>query len=802
MTTVGYFINPDVTPLSQIDFGALKRSGISAVYIRATNSGSTIYTNLNHYYSKIVSAGISPFAWVWEGFSHAEEVTAMGFHTVMDLETYDMASYINEVEQLRTDTQGKTLIICTKADGWDGNQRWDLLAPLCDYLMPMLYLGDYNKSITDLNNYIKSYNTTYPGKIYPALETYVSDNNVVAKTNTILTYEIDAIKPYIEGLGLFRYGLSNFKEVPSITPTSPTSPSVTPEKPRTNIYVGPSTITPTTKSQIYGTYTAPFYSCTLTYTLFAANSVEFESPNYYDNMSRVNITGEHKSFGGQITENKETQNGYTYTCLDYNRLLFDKTYYQYNNIKISKIIKDLLAADGLPTQGIMETSTVHTMLAGSTATNLDIMHQLANIEGLEFLMNQDGIPILRETPQSTMGYVFVAEECVSDYTIDLNDTNVVTGIVVLGKDGELLYNDSNVSYVLKYGNLDDILEDSNITDTGMAKTAADKLFKDDNSGRWTNTITIPQALNIGEGEWCIFVPPKWSNIATKAYYTQEVQVKIDPSGEETIITCLDGKPPLPSNWIYVDPITNMATVCTTTAGGNPNNSICVVGKPSVGGTGLSYSNYASCFDNHCPGCGKDGTLHFNPKGVPEGELTCGIGRPPYNGCDRDYDATKGKIKMSGQGLRLTQLSGPTPSSRPVCEIPGSVTSSTTCTVSSTDAITGLAAKLPATVRTPCQLYQWIRDNVSYSYYWDSHHGESPTAAATYILANAPNGKANCDDQALAAVALLQGLGYPAQRVHATCSGMGHYNVIVNVNNVIKIFDTSCTSKTQIRGCAY
>jgi hypothetical protein len=236
----------------------------------------------------------------------------------------------------------------------------------------------------------------------------------------------------------------------------------------------------------------------------------------------------------------------------------------------------------------------------------------------------------------------------------------------------------------------------------------------------------------------------------------------------------------------------MATVCTATAGGNPN-SVCAVAKPSVGGTGLAYRNYVSCFEDKCPICGK--TLRWNPKHVPEGEWTCLD--------DDDFDATKGKQKLSNSNIHLTLLSGPTPTNQPVGQVASPSTSSTTCTVSSTTGTaTGLAKRLPSEVKTPCQLYQWIRDNVSYQYYWNSHHGENPTAAATYILDNAPHGKANCDDQALAAVALLKGLGYAAQRVHTTCSGMGHYHVLVNVNGAVKIFDTSCTSETQIRGCAY
>ena len=202
---IGYFINPDSTPLANIDFNKLKSDGITEVYIHANNAD---YLNLKPYYSKIVNSGLRPFCWVWQGFTHAKEVTAMGYNTVMDLETYKMADFISEVKQLRQDTKGKTLILCTKADGWDGNQRWDLLAPLVDAIMPMCYLGDYEKSTSDLASYIKKYNTLYPNKIYPALETYMSDKTVKPKANSALQVEIKACGN-VKGIGLFRYGLSN-----------------------------------------------------------------------------------------------------------------------------------------------------------------------------------------------------------------------------------------------------------------------------------------------------------------------------------------------------------------------------------------------------------------------------------------------------------------------------------------------------------------------------------------------------------------------------------------------------------------
>lgn len=74
----------------------------------------------------------------------------------------------------------------------------------------------------------------------------------------------------------------------------------------------------------------------------------------------------------------------------------------------------------------------------------------------------------------------------------------------------------------------------------------------------------------------------------------------------------------------------------------------VVAKPSVSTSNFDYVNYNSTFVNYCPKCGLYGTLTFNPKGVPEGELTCAH-------CDSDFCAVTGKDKLSGSSYYLTKV---------------------------------------------------------------------------------------------------------------------------------------------------
>jgi len=206
---LGYFVNPEATPYTKIDFVSLKNKGINCIYYRIFNDNYTKHADV---LSKIKAAGLKPYAWVWEGFKYGKELAALGWNICIDVENYNMSASVPALKQLRADTKGRTLIICTKPTLWDGDQKWEMLIPICDYIMPMLYLGDYKKTMVDLVEYMSKYNKLYPGKIYPALETYKSDANPVPKDKDVLQAEIAACKPYSKGIGLFRYGLTSLEK--------------------------------------------------------------------------------------------------------------------------------------------------------------------------------------------------------------------------------------------------------------------------------------------------------------------------------------------------------------------------------------------------------------------------------------------------------------------------------------------------------------------------------------------------------------------------------------------------------------
>jgi hypothetical protein len=212
---IGYYINPNDTPISEINFKALKSAGITDIYVLVTNNN--YLPVLSEAQKKADAVGIRTNAWVYPGFSHASQVAQMKIGVQLDVETYNMPAYLLQILAMRLATYGQTFSLTVKPDGWDGNQYYYLIAPLCDYIVPQLYVGEYRQGNTGLTNKVKNYNQIYnlydiifPGKIVAGLETYQSDKNTTPKNLSTLSAEIKAVKPYTHGIILFRYGLSNF----------------------------------------------------------------------------------------------------------------------------------------------------------------------------------------------------------------------------------------------------------------------------------------------------------------------------------------------------------------------------------------------------------------------------------------------------------------------------------------------------------------------------------------------------------------------------------------------------------------
>lgn len=210
---MGYYINPSATPISDVNFTALKDAGITDIYVLV--SDDNYQSVLSQFKEKADAMGIRTNAWVFPGFSYPSQVAHMGIGVLLDVETYDMPAYIPQIKDMRSATQGVTFSICVKPDGWDDDQYYYLIAPLCDHIVPMLYIGDYGQDIAGLTSWVKLhniYNIIYPGKIVAGLETYQSDQDTTPKDIGSLKSEIKAVQPHTQGVILFRYGLSNFSQ--------------------------------------------------------------------------------------------------------------------------------------------------------------------------------------------------------------------------------------------------------------------------------------------------------------------------------------------------------------------------------------------------------------------------------------------------------------------------------------------------------------------------------------------------------------------------------------------------------------
>ena len=74
-----------------------------------------------------------------------------------------------------------------------------------------------------------------------------------------------------------------------------------------------------------------------------------------------------------------------------------------------------------------------------------------------------------------------------------------------------------------------------------------------------------------------------------------------------------------------------------------NNTITVKTYPSK--KGFEYKLSKHTWKNYCPLCKSKGTLTFNPKKTPEGEITC-------SKCDADYCGTSGQDKANKVRAKL------------------------------------------------------------------------------------------------------------------------------------------------------
>lgn len=310
-----------------------------------------------------------------------------------------------------------------------------------------------------------------------------------------------------------------------------------------------------------------FMSVELTDQIHEANTLSFTSNKYF-NVSinpKVFLVGPHKSFGGYIQKMNETWNGlYQYDCIDFTRRLHGKKSYTAKKKRGSDIIKKILSGTGISTGGIQKSSKIHSKLTWKNMSVEDICHQVASKEtGKEFFLNEDGVAIFRSTPLQLSGY-FIDAGDYTDFTSKADTSSVITGVTVLGEKGKSLYKYTNKTLKARFGDLQEILESSDVKSKSTAKTLGTREMQQ-KKVELAATIKLPVLENLAAGQWIMFSPPSYvADPTKKKMYIQSVKTSIDGKKYEQSVDLLTAQPVWPDNWMY-DNLASTGVVATTAA---------------------------------------------------------------------------------------------------------------------------------------------------------------------------------------------------------------------------------------------
>ena len=217
-----YYVNPHNTP--NYNLNSMKNSGITDVFMLVSRSptASNYYkTYLPKIIKKFHAAGITLHAWIFPDFTaqDVEKIAAMGVNVHLDLEFgyYPSTEYVTSyVSKIRAASTGRifTVAVDPNAPGVDSGpihgEDYSLISPHVDAIVPMLYKGDFELSDSKMKSAAEYMQNQAPGKLWVALESYLSDRNTKPKTSHANLVEIGDVKTYSNGLISFRYGLSNF----------------------------------------------------------------------------------------------------------------------------------------------------------------------------------------------------------------------------------------------------------------------------------------------------------------------------------------------------------------------------------------------------------------------------------------------------------------------------------------------------------------------------------------------------------------------------------------------------------------
>lgn len=299
----------------------------------------------------------------------------------------------------------------------------------------------------------------------------------------------------------------------------------------------------------------PFSDVTINNPIQAADTATFSTtePLDLEMNPQVRIIGKHWPFGGFVTKEQETEEGYTYDCMDWTRLLYGKIYQGWQNKTSSEIINYLLERRGVSFGGVQPTTKRHSEVIFHSKKVIDVCHQLANLEtNMEFFVNADNVAVLRPVPEIKEGYVFYPPSY-TDLQFTNDASNIITSVSVYGESDRFLSQVKDMSLFAKYGELEDILSDTSLKTADEGRAKATELFNEHNKIEFTGSLNTILLDKMHSGIWIIIIPPKWSKFTAKTYYVQNVRTTINENTEEHQIDLLNGQPAPPSEWIYETP---------------------------------------------------------------------------------------------------------------------------------------------------------------------------------------------------------------------------------------------------------
>ena len=190
-------------PFTSLKYRFCHEKGLTGV-TEPTNQSYALGVSKLIEVSKIFAKyNITTLAWTWRQFptQYSQILANNKLGEIADVETYTIENDVPWIKSTWNIFKGKAeFYLCTKPTGWDGDQKWLEIVNYCTALCPMLYIGDYNKSISDLANFVKTWSPKLGGKLWAILETYNRDGDYTHKTSTALLNEINAVWNYVKGV--------------------------------------------------------------------------------------------------------------------------------------------------------------------------------------------------------------------------------------------------------------------------------------------------------------------------------------------------------------------------------------------------------------------------------------------------------------------------------------------------------------------------------------------------------------------------------------------------------------------------